>query len=163
MANDTDFDTLAPAIAMADFEALEQALGRPLPAAFKQHYLRYNGGAPSDTQVPGDDAWEPTEVALFNSVKYPLPGQGASSEILHHYQAMLAKHVIPDFVLPFAWDPGGNLFVLNLRDATVAYYPTDMFDPALDAAGNFAKAMRTVATSFEQFLDNLEPNPDANW
>jgi cell wall assembly regulator SMI1 len=163
MANDTCFDTSAPAIAMADFDALEQALGRPLPEAFKQHYLRYNGGAPSDTQVPGDSVWEPTEVAMFNSIKFPLPGQGASSEMLHHYQAMVAKQLIPDVVLPFAWDPGGNLFVLDLRTASVAYYPTDMFDPALDAAGNFAKAQRTVATSFEQFLHNLEPNPDANW
>ena len=100
---------------------------------------------------------------MFNSVKFPLPGQDASSEMLHHYQAMVAKRVIPDVVLPFAWDPGGNLFVLDLRTASVAYYPTDMFDPALDAAGNFAKAQRTVATSFEQFLHNLAPNPDASW
>jgi len=27
----------------------------------------------------------------------------------------------------------------------------------------YKKAARTVASSFENFLENLEPNPDANW
>lgn len=163
MADSNVFNTVAPAISMADFGDLEQALGHLLPESFKQHYIRYNGGAPADTQVPGDDAWEPTDVAMFYSIKHPLPGQDSTSEMLNHFQAMRAKRVIPDFFLPFAWDPGGNFFGLDLRDEAVAYYATDVLDPALSEAKNYRKAQRHVARSFEHFLEILEPNPDAIW
>ena len=163
MADDNVFDTVAPALSNADFAPLERALGQILPEPFKQHYLRYNGGAPTDTEVPGDDVWEPTEVAMFFSIKHFLPGLDAKSEMLEHFQTMRAKNIIPDYFLPFAWDPGGNFFGLDLRDGTVAYFPTDLFDPSLSEVENYTKAKRTVAKSFEHFLQILEPNPDANW
>ena len=65
MADANVFDTVAPALSIEDFVPLERALGCILSEPFKQHYLRYNGGAPTNTQVPGDDVWEPTEVAMF--------------------------------------------------------------------------------------------------
>jgi len=163
MADCNVFDTVAPAISMADFGDLERALGHLLPESFKQHYIRNNGGAPTDTQVPSDDAWEPTDVAMFYSIKHPLPGQDSTSEMLNHFQAMRAKRVIPNFFLPFAWDPGGNFFGLDLRDGAVTYYATDVFDPALSEAENYKKAQRHVAKSFGHFLEILEPNPDASW
>lgn len=163
MANKNPFSTVAPAISMADFGDLERAVGRLLPESFKQHYVRYNGGAPTDTQVPGDDDWEPTDVAMFYSIKHPLPGQDESSEMLNHFQAMRSKKVIPDFFLPFAWDPGGNFFGLDLRDGAVAYSATDVFDPALNEAENYKNSQRRVAKSFEHFLEILQPNPDASW
>jgi cell wall assembly regulator SMI1 len=163
MASDDIFDTVAPAISLADFATLERVLGHVLPAAFKQHYLRYNGGAPTDTLVPGDDVWEPSEVAMFFSIGHPLPNLDSKSEILEHFQTMRKKKVIPDYFLPFAWDPGGNLFGIDLRDETVAYYPIDLFDQSLSETENYKKAHRMVADSFETFLESLEPNPDSNW
>lgn len=163
MAKNNAFDTVAPAISMTEFGDLERAVGHRLPDSFKQHYIRYNGGAPIDTQVPGDDVWEPTDVAMFYSIKHPLPGQNDTSEMLNHFQAMRAKRVIPDFFLPFAWDPGGNFFGLDLRDETVAYYATDVLDPKLSDLENYKRAHRRVAKSFEHFLEILEPNPDASW
>lgn len=163
MAEENIFDTVAPAISSTDLDDLERALGHDLPDAFKQHYLRYNGGAPTNTQVPGDAKWEPAEVAMFFSVRYPLPGQDSRSEILAHFEAMRQKKVIPDYFLPFAWDPGGNFFGLDLHDETVAYYATDLLDPSLDETENYRKARRTVADSFKDFLENLESNPDADW
>ncbi|MEJ7807447.1 MAG: SMI1/KNR4 family protein [Telluria sp.] len=163
MADDKVFDSVAPALSASDFVPLERALAHKLPAKFKQHYLRSNGGAPTDTQVPGDDVWEPTEVAMFFSIKNRLPGLDAKSEMLVHFQAMRAKNIIPDYFLPFAWDPGGNFFGLDLRDGTVAYFATDLFDSGLNEDENYTKAKRTVAKSFEHLLQILEPHPDANW
>lgn len=79
MEDQNVFDSVAPALSISDFAPLEKAVGLVLPGPFKQHYLRYNGGSPTDTQVQGDDAWEPTDVAMFFSIKYPLPKQGAES------------------------------------------------------------------------------------
>ena len=163
MAGDNAFDAVAQVLSISDFGPLERALGHILPTPFKRHYVRYNGGAPSDTQVPGDDIWEPTEVAMFFSIKYPLPGLDAKSEMFEHFQAMRLRNLIPDYFLPFAWDPGGNFFGLDLRDGTVAYFATDLFDPGLSDVENFTKAKRNVARSFEHFLQILKPNLDANW
>ena len=157
------FETVAPAISAADVDAVERAIGQTLPAAFKRHYLRFNGGVPADSQVPGDATWEPAEIAMFFSIKHPLPGQDSTSELLRHFLDMRAKKVVPRYFLPFAWDPGGHFFGLDLRDGTVAYYPTDTWDAGLSESQNYQQAARTVASSFEAFLDNLEPNPDAIW
>ena len=83
--------------------------------------------------------------------------------MFEHFKAMRAKNVIPDFFLPFAWDPGGNFFGLDLHDGTVAYFATDMYDPTFSEVENYNKGKRTVARSFENFLQILEPNPDTNW
>ena len=163
MADATVFDTVAPALSIADFVPLERALGGILSVPFKQHYLRYNGGAPTNTQVPGDDVWEPTEVAMFFSIKHTLPGLNASSEMLEHFQTMRSRNIIPDYFLPFSWDPGGNFFGLDLLDGTVAYLATDLFDPGLSEVENCTEAKRTVAKSFEHFAQILQPNPGANW
>src|SRR5689334_20830878 len=58
MAEDNIFRSVAPAISPADFDDVEREIGQPLPDAFKQHYLRFNGGAPTNTEVPGDAVWE---------------------------------------------------------------------------------------------------------
>jgi len=75
MAEDNIFHSVGPAISPADFDDVEREIRQPLPNTFKQHYLRFNGGAPTNTEVPGDAVWEPTEVAMFYTIKHPLPGQ----------------------------------------------------------------------------------------
>ena len=153
MALGNSFDMTAAAICITDFVELERAIGRPLPSSFKQHYLHFNGGAPFASQVPGNDGVESLDVAMFSPIKHALLGD-AALELLRHYQIMRAKRVIPNYFLPFAWDPGENFFGLDLRDDTVVYYEPSLFSPAV--AGNYMRAQRHIAKSFEYFLEILE-------
>jgi hypothetical protein len=60
--------------------------------------------------------------------------------------------------LPFAFDPGGNFFCLDLHEGSVHFYATDAFDPSQSVAENFLKAQRRLADSFGIFMGNLIPN-----
>lgn len=145
----------------SDLDACEKALKRMLPRDFRQHYLKYNGGIPEDNLFPGNDEWEPLEVTDFYPVKYKKSAADHESSLLiEHYHLMRAKEVIPDGMLPFACDPGGNFFCLDLDDGTVYFYATDAFDPTLSVEENFLKAQRRLADSFEMFMGYLIHNSE---
>jgi hypothetical protein len=133
-----------------ELDVCEAVLAHRLPGEFRQHYLKNNGGVPEDGLFRGTGEWEPLEVAGF----YPIP------ILAEHYHAMCAKRVIPDRMLPFAYDPGGNFFCLDLHEGSVRFYATDGFDPALSVAENFAKAQRRLAGSFKTFMGELTHNPE---
>jgi len=52
----------------------------------------------------------------------------------------------------------------NPNSTPAAHMPTraPLFD-LFTIVRRYKKTARTVASSFENFLENLEPNPDANW
>jgi len=143
----------------ADLDACENVLKHKLPREFRQHYLKYNGGMPDDSLFPGNDQWEPLEIAGFYPIKYKTNIVNPQNSLLvEHYQLMCDKEVIPDRILPFAWDPGGNFFCLDLFNGTVHFYATDGFDPNLSISENFIKAQRPLSDSFKSFMDELTHN-----
>jgi cell wall assembly regulator SMI1 len=148
-------------IGSADLDACETVLKNKLPSEFRQHYLKYNGGIPEDNLFPGNGEWEPLEVTGFYPIKHKKSvADSESSLLIEHYHLMLGKDVIPDRMLPFACDPGGNFFCLDLHDGSVHFYATDGFDPTLSVAENFVKAQRRLAGSFESFMDDLTHNAE---
>jgi hypothetical protein len=143
----------------ADLDACEALLGRKLPDDFRQHYLRYNGGIPAKALFPANCDWEALEVAGY----YPIRRKQGTTEpqfslLIEHYHLMCTKKVIPVSILPFAFDPGGNFFCLDLHEGSVHFYATDAFDPSQSVAENFLKAQRRLADSFGIFMGNLIPN-----
>lgn len=143
-----------------DLDACETVLRHKLPGEFRQHYLKYNGGVPEDSLIPGNEEWEPLEIAGFYPIRHKRSAAGSQSSLLiEHYHLMCAKDVIPDHLLPFAYDPGGNFFCLDLHDSSVLFYATDGFDPAQSVAENFIKAQKRLADSFRIFMDDLTHNP----
>lgn len=145
----------------AALDASEAALEKKLPIPFRQHYLKYNGGIPEDNLFPGNEAWEPLEAAGFYPIKKNRNAANSQNSLLvDHYHFMRSKEVIPENLLPFAHDPGGNFFCLDLADGSVNFYATDGFDPDLSAAENFDKARRRLAGSFDSFMDQLTHNTD---
>lgn len=144
-----------------DLDACETVLTHKLPAEFRQHYLKCNGGIPEDNLFPGNDEWEPLEVTGFYPIKNKKSATDSQSSLLvEHYHLMRAKEVIPDRMLPFAFDPGGNFFCLDLHDGSVHFYATDGFDPTLSVVENFIKAQRRLASSFQIFMGDLTHNPE---
>jgi cell wall assembly regulator SMI1 len=114
-----------------DLDELEQLAGCPLPQAFRAFYLRHNGGWPV-----------------------------AASGMLHGFVA--AKHgALPierlwadlrdtsgsfDEWMPFAHDPGGNLYLLHVGSrstATVRVYLSGE-DRCVPCADSFEQLLRTV-------------------
>lgn len=144
------------AIAPADLDHLESVIGCKLPASFRAHYLKYNGGMPERAYWVGEDDYEPIEVAVFKPIAH------GDYTLLSSYRLMLQKQVLPARLLPFANDLGGNFFCLDLDTGAVSYFTTDTFDSDLSPAENQAKSERPVCPDFLQFVQGLIDEEDAD-
>ncbi|WP_030140899.1 SMI1/KNR4 family protein [Pseudomonas fluorescens] len=137
------------AVTSMDLDRLESIIGKRLPAPFRSHYLKYNGGVPERTYWLGDDFDEPLEVAAFK------PIAGSDSTVLCTYQLMLKKQLLPANLLPFANDWGGNFFCLNLDTEAVSYFTTDSFDSGRSPEENQTHSERPVCSNFLRFVQGL--------
>lgn len=92
----------APQISNTDIEHLEKEIGGELPSEFKDIYLNINGGNI-------DDSEESNSLLLsgFVPIKYgQVPIEQAYKELVEDFPALKGK-------VPFAFDEGGNYFLLS--------------------------------------------------
>jgi cell wall assembly regulator SMI1 len=157
----TNFRNTEQAVSDADLDSVEQAIKHKLPKAFREHYLRFNGGTPSLNTFPGKDGWEESVVSQFVPVGFCARNKNLHRTLLDGlYEFMRQRNVVPPNLLPFANDHGGNFFCLDLKTGAVYFFATDAFDPDLTAEANHRAAQRRLAGSFEEFLAGLVENED---
>ncbi len=89
-----------------DFVDLERIVGSTLPKEFIEHYMKYNGGSPTEELAEAN----PSPLHGFNSIKY---GALSIETLLKDYAE---QNIYFGKKIPFAYDAGGNLFVLSLED-----------------------------------------------
>jgi cell wall assembly regulator SMI1 len=146
-----------PTVYRSDLEFLESSIGHRLPESFKAFYLEQDGGVSDKNWWDSGDEYEPVRVKKFKSVAVSGADDAADTRFLGGcYVAMTSKDVIPQTLLPFAIDDGGNFFCLDLTDGNVCFYATDSFDPESSFSANHAKAYRWLASSFEVFVKGLK-------
>ncbi|QGT84324.1 SMI1/KNR4 family protein [Pseudomonas coronafaciens] len=148
-------------IGNSELEHLESVVGRSLSEAFKQFYIKHNGGIPNKDWWDSNDEYEPIRVKRFKAVASEISVDAADTKFLGGcYISMVKKEVIPKTLLPFAIDDGGNFFCLDLADGNVCFYATDSFDSEKSTAINQTEAYRWLAISFEKFVENLKDKTD---
>ncbi len=104
--------------------------------------------------------WEPLWIHEFLSIE----SRGAVSNtdsIQSVYKFATSRGILPPTLFPFAIDPGGNYFCLNLDDGSVSYHVNDVWDHGLTQQENQAKAKLYLTDSFEAFLNALVSEDDA--
>lgn len=149
------FSNCEAAVTAADLDHVESVVGRKLPAAFRDHYLQYNGGMPERTYwVDEASGYEPSEVAAFKPIAH------AEHTLLSTYRLMLKKQVLPARLLPFANDWGGNFFCLDLDTGAVRYFTVDTFDGDLSPEQNQDASERPVCPDFRRFVQGLVAEDD---
>lgn len=152
-----------PAIDISDLEFLESSIGYSLPEPFRKFYLGQNGGVADKDWWDSGDEYEPVRVKKFKSVAKFGADDAADTKFLGGcYAAMTLKNVIPQTLLPFAIDDGGNFFCLDLTDGNVCFYANDIFDPNSSFSTNHAKAYRWLASSFQDFIEGLKDESDVD-
>lgn len=160
MSADT-FKNCAKPACSADFLALELTLGSSLPEDFKRHYSIWNGGTPECDWFPSRGPWEPIWVHRF----LPLSAVGEKTPeeptIQSTYKSAADRHILSPGMLPFAVDPGGNFFCLDVASGAVSYHVNDAWDADLSIQENQSKAMRPLTSSFSKFVDALVPEDEA--
>lgn len=151
------FRNCADSITESDMNDVVSGLGYSLPDSFRKHYFLFNGGNPVNKIFKLNDDSEPLEVVGFYPIKYNTPAfETVNSLLLEHYIFLVGKNIIPKEVMPFAHDPGGNFFCLNLENGNVIFYATDSFDPELSPQDNQKRAQLKISDSFDIFMNSLE-------
>ena len=142
----------------SDLDRLENTLSYRFPPTFREHYLAFNGGVPSKAYWVSDTGDEPMEVAAFREVA----GESVSTkgDVLASYNSLVERSVLPEHLLPFANDWGGNLFCLNMSNGQVTFYALDSFDPDLGFEENQRHAETTLCSSFGEFAAGLVSEDD---
>ncbi|MBK1818599.1 SMI1/KNR4 family protein [Burkholderia orbicola] len=141
-----------------DIERLESDLGVQLPEAMKDYYLKFNGGMPVLDWFPMEGDWEPIWIHEF----LPIGTQGASnSNVQSIYARVAGKGGYPRTFVPFAIDPGGNLFCVDTDSGAVHYWLTDTYDETLTDLEIRQKADRRLTNSFDQFINSLVSEDEA--
>lgn len=157
MSRNTFEDCAAP-LSETDILNFEKQLGATLPAAFKQHYLKFNGGKAKNTYWIDAANNEPMEISYFKSISAPKESNPVS--VLSSYESMVKKNVIPKRLLPFATDLGGNFFCIDLETGAVVFFATDSFDPEISLEDNQKHAEQKLCPSFEKFIADLISEDD---
>ena len=132
----TDTD---PAISSEDFLQFEEILGKKLPEAMKDFYLKYNGGQP---QVWG--VHDNRHLFPFNSFD--------SLEEMKKSLTWFDDEVVPagfkaTDLLHFAYDPGSGNYALSLREEDYGKVYFYVLEETAEIYGQWA--------SFEEFLNSF--------
>lgn len=144
------------AINDSDLVELQKVIRHDLPSSFKAFFLKNNGGVPDRDWWDSGDEYEPIRLKKFKSVASAGADDAGETKYLGGcYLAMTSREVVPQTLLPFAIDDGGNFFCLDLSDGNVCFYAVDSFDSDSNFATNHARAYRWLAVSFQEFIDGL--------
>lgn len=146
------FIKCAKKITDTDLKHIETLLGFKLPDDFRLHYLKYNGGIPEKRFFYIKTYHVYVEISSFFSFKYPRDYDD-SWTIEQRYIHYSKKRILPQELLPFADDLGGNYFCINLKSGEIVLVYMDLGEIT-------TKSIRFLSNSFSDFLINLEAEGD---
>ncbi|WP_122523820.1 SMI1/KNR4 family protein [Pseudomonas viridiflava] len=119
----------------SEIDDFELALNAKLPSSFKDLYCAKNGGY-IDDQKGGNSLL----LAGFVPIKYGrLPIEQAYKELVDDYPSLVGR-------IPFAFDEGGNYFLLSIGNQNSGEVGLWIMD---------TEEYHLVASDFRSFLDRL--------
>lgn len=143
----------AEPISPDDITAAERRLGFALPPELVELCLHGNGGAPDRSWLVDEGQDLEQQVDWF----LPVNPEDSSNKIgiVGTYLQLTGEKLLPVSSIPFACDAGGNFFLLDRVTGKVWFMPMDEWEHEETAQQNWARSGRTVADSFEAFVDTL--------
>jgi cell wall assembly regulator SMI1 len=146
-----------PSIQIVDIEKVERDYNIRLPQDYRDFLLEHNGGVPQPDTFDLLLAGKPSS----SDVRRFLGIGGASQDSLETQRKLDTNHVMPDSLLPIAYDSGGSVICLSVREADYGkvYFwdnqDVDLSDPY--------RNVYYVANSFTEFLNSLYHFDLAEW
>ncbi|NHZ38652.1 SMI1/KNR4 family protein [Massilia aquatica] len=136
-----------------DVIAFENRIDRDLPADYKSFLLLNNGGR-TDLCVLTVEKFGTVIVNDFFGLE-----DGSSLDLDDNLETFRGR--IPDGFLPFANDPGGNLFLLTLNGTApggVFFWDHENEPHTAPLHWNEFKNVYKIADSFQDFVQQLKPD-----
>jgi len=124
------------ALSVQELDEFEKIFSAALPAGFKEFYLRSNGG-----NLPENKRDNEFLLGGFTPIKYgEAPIEVVYSDLIDDIPSLKG-------MIPFAYDQGGNSFVLSVKGDDCGSIHIFLMDE---------KELAFVCGSFEEFIAELE-------
>ncbi len=136
-----------------DLDRIEQKFHVKIPADVREHCLAYNGGYP-EKPIFTDKNGNEYSVDLFIPVR-----DGKKRSMEKTLELLRADDgVIPEWLIPFAEEDGGNLFCFSVRESDLGaiYY----YDHEFEYGEDPEEHITWLAESITAFISALTENED---
>lgn len=136
-----------------DLDRIEQKFHVKIPADVREHCLAYNGGYP-EKPIFTDENGNEYSVDLFIPVR-----DGKKRSMEKTLELLRADDgVIPEWLIPFAEEDGGNLFCFSVRESDLGaiYY----YDHEFEYGEDPEEHITWLAESITAFISALTENED---
>ena len=136
-----------------DLDRIEQKYHVKIPSEIREHCLAYNGGYP-EKPVFTDKNGNEYSVDLFIPVR-----DGKKRPMEKTLELLRADDdVIPDWLIPFAEEDGGNLFCFSVRESDFGaiYY----YDHEFEYGEDPEEHITWLSESITAFINALTENED---
>lgn len=136
-----------------DLDRIEQKFHVKIPADVREHCLAYNGGYP-EKPIFTDENGNEYSVDLFIPVR-----DGKKRPMEKTLELLRADDgVIPEWLIPFAEEDGGNLFCFSVRESDLGaiYY----YDHEFEYGEDPEEHITWLAESITAFINALTENED---
>ena len=130
-----------------DLNNLEKRLHVKMPKAVREHFLTYNGGYPEKPVFVCEDG-------DMYVVDYFIPIKEEKGQNVEKILKLLRDDkAIPDWLIPFADEEGGNLFCFSVResDSGSIYY----YDHEFEYGDDPEEHVKYLAKSIDIFINSL--------
>jgi cell wall assembly regulator SMI1 len=144
------FSGTSKELLMEDIQEIESKLKLTLPEQLVKHYLEFNGGIPDKSDFYSEEADMETSISTFLPMMYD---DGINSTLEENYLYFQEREIVPENLMPFAIDWGGNQFCIDLENGQVFIVWLDLGEVNEDA-------IRFIANDFDEFINGLESEDD---
>lgn len=140
-------------ITIIDIEETGKALKIEFQEDFKKFYLKQNGGSPIQDKYYVADYDTFITIDSFLPIKYKAEDSDLWT-LEQSFEHLQSKGALPEGLVPFANDMGGNKICFD-ADGKIYIVYMDLGNPIENP-----KAVRYLAASFSEFVNNLEESDD---
>jgi hypothetical protein len=143
---ENSFSRTGRVLTSGDLDRVQDFLGYAIPESVRRHYSKWNGGTPARRFFLTRDGRE-LEINHF----LPIGQRRFDRDITMEdsvERLVRTKHVIPEFLLPFAVNSGGDYYCIDRGDGAVIFY-------AMDQCLEPQRASHRVAESLDLFVEGM--------
>jgi hypothetical protein len=125
---------------------VERVFRFSFPTQFRDHYLEHNGGRPQKNLFKKDDTI--FVINEFLPIKY-----GRTNCLFEDVfrDLKIEKQVLPEYLVPFADDPGGDYYCFSVRDrdlGSIWIYRGEYYDDP-------ERALTYLESSLTEFIESM--------
>lgn len=145
-----------------EIQIIETKLETVFPEDFKKHYLTWNGGKPNKSLFLNENTYDvEIEIRDFIPMKFHQDfGDDPDFTLEGRTQNEWKDLRIPNYLIPYAFDWGGNYICIHKDNGTIFFYVRDVWSDNISREKNFSINSKLIANSFTEFVSYLQVNPD---